>query len=298
MKTIVFERKPNVYLPEIIAYINYIENNISEFSAFDSEQIDDYNPTDFDIVWRFMGLDIRGTGRTVVHEYNSLSTGNFSSIKNKIKQTINIKPDARIFLNETVKKGFSFIDDIPFKYRDMGVDSIFFQHRKKNEPEYDFVYAGSLDRGKIIFSVLNHFRTTLKTSTLLIIGDVPDDLLKEYKNTYNIIFTGRVPYEEVAVLISKARYGLNLMPDKYPFNLQTATKVLEYCASGLPIISTDYSWIRQFERKKNGKFFFLNYNLENFTIENLEKHSFQTPKVDDYKWETVINNSKIFDLLR
>ena len=297
MTTIVFERNPGVYLPEISAYRRYIKKNLPEFSTFDSSKIDDYNPMDFDVVWRFMGLDTKGTGRKVIHAYNSLSTGRFPRLKNRVKQTINVKPHARVFLNETVKKGFFFADNIPFKYRDMGVDSTFFQ-QTKTAPEYDFVYAGSLDRGVAISSVLNHFQTILKTSTLLIIGAMPEDLLKEYENTTNIIFTGRVPYEEVAALMAKARYGLNLMPDQYPFNLQTATKVLEYCALSLPVVSTDYRWIRQFEKERKRKFFILESHLGNFTIKNLEKHSFKIPQIDNCEWESVIESSKIFDLLR
>lgn len=296
MTKIAFERRPNVYLPELTAYKRYVEKNMPGFSAFDSADVDGYDPMDFDIVWRFMGLDTKGTGRRVIHEYNSLSTGNFARFKNAVKQTLNARPYARVFLNETVRKGFFFPDSVPFRCRDMGIDLSFFQKREA-APEYDFIYAGSLNRGDSILSVLEHFKTTLKTASLLVVGNVSGEIHERYGAAKNIVFTGRVPHAEVSALMAKARYGLNLMPDRYPFNLQTATKVLEYCAAGLPVVSTDYRWIREFERNRKAKFFLLDGNLENLTLENLKNFPFQIPNVDDCEWGRVIEQSRVFDLL-
>lgn len=300
MKTIVFGRRPKVYLPEIKAYTNYIERYLPEYRAYDSYDLDNYDIEQSDIVWRFMGFDvfdIRDKGRQVIHEYNSLSAGYFARTRNEIKKSVNKRPHARIFLNRAVKKGFSFQDNIPCAVRDMGVDKQFFI-KKSNAPLYDFIYAGSLDRGLIVSKTLEHFKNNLKGAKLLVVGEVPKNIFKRYGQLSNITFTGRVPYTEVPELMAQARFGLNLMPDVYPFNAQTATKVLEYCAVGIPVVTTNYKWVRRFCIKKDAKFFNLRKDLGNLTMENLEKFSFVIPDVQDYEWNTLIKNSGVFDLLK
>ncbi len=295
---ILFERRPGVYLPEIAAYRAYCARNLPEVQTAETgEERQVHDPEAFDVVWRFMGMDRAGTGRRVIHEYNSLSTGRWARVKNSLKKGLNSRPTARIFLNDQVREGFSFSDNVPFRCRDMGVDQAFFAKAEGGKPEYDFVYAGSLDRGAIIRRVLAHFRDCPKTGRLLVIGSVPDDLYKAFKDVKSIIFAGRIPYVHVPHLMSQARYGLNLMPDCYPLNLQTATKVLEYCAVGLSVVTTDYRWVRAFERTRGASFFYLMSDVSNLTLANLENHAFHTPSVEDLEWDKIIGKSGVFDLL-
>jgi hypothetical protein len=41
----------------------------------------------------------------------------------------------------------------------------------------------------------------------------------------------------------QARAGLNLVPAHRPYTVQTSTKVLEYLAVGLPVVSNRYPWM-------------------------------------------------------
>ena len=86
---------------------------------------------------------------------------------------------------------------------------------------------------------------------ILLVGSVPEKLKRRYARFENIIMKCRVTHNEVATLISQSRFGVNLFRDIYPFNLQPATKVMEYCAVGIPVVTSDYRWIRNFEREKN-----------------------------------------------
>lgn len=297
MSTVVFGRRPKVYLPEITAYIDYINNHVDGWTGYDSHDIKDYSPNDFDVVWRFMGMDRSGQGRKIIHEYNSLSTGSFASFKNKMKKACNQRPDGRVFLNRAVKSHFSFNDGVPERMRDMGIDKHFFDLSDVKK-EYDFVYSGSLtDRGRVVTDGLHFFKDQLKEYSLLVIGDVPDAIYDYFKDTKNITFTGRVPYRDVPNVAKKAIYGLNLMPDIYPLNAQTATKVIEYCALGLKVVTSDYKWSRKFCRTRQANFFFLKNDFENLTPKNLESFEFKTPSVDDLEWSSLIKSSKIFDLL-
>lgn len=296
MTSILFVRKPDVYLPELPAYEAYLAKHYPNVKVFQSTDANNALYQDYDINWHFMGVDCIGQGKYVVHEYNSLSTPPFAKIKNFIKRTVNKKPDRRVFLSEAVRAGFGYQDNVPFHLRDMGIDERFFNINK--EPEYDFVLAGGLNRGPLVAKLLEKFSTgSLKKTNILLLGDAPEPILSRFKSYENIIFKGRVPYYEMADLIGKARYGLNIQPDYYPFNIQTSTKLLEYCAAGIPVISTDYSWLRQFEAKHKAHFYKLDEELENFDMASLHAFDFAIPNVDAFKWESIISQSNIFSFL-
>lgn len=299
MKKIIFLRRHGVYLPEINAYINYLQNNFLNIEAYDSlDIVNDFSETDFDIVWKFMGFDLIKNSSFVVHEYGSLSLGLMPRIKNFIKKTINTKPSLRVFLNRAVKAEMGFHDNVPNMLREMGVSTPFFRGRPNPNPEFDYVYSGSLNRGKTIISLLNHFKTLKKGEKLLVVGSVPDIIHNTFGMCSNIYFTGKLKYEEVPDVISNAKYGLNAMPNIYPYNLQTSTKVLEYCAARLPVISTRYTWIEDFEKKSRARFFYTQDDFSNLSLKNLDNHEFLIPDVKNYHWDTIIQRSGIFDFLK
>ena len=87
MKSILFVRKPYVYLPEVAAYKKYLGAHYPQIEVFESTALGSYRLEDFDVTWHFMGLDTKGGGRYLVHEYNSLSTQPLARLKNKINKT-------------------------------------------------------------------------------------------------------------------------------------------------------------------------------------------------------------------
>lgn len=297
MTKILFIRRPHVYLPEIAAYKSYLAKHHPLVKTFESTNLDKFDPMDYDVVWHFMGQDMKGDGRYVVHEYNSLSTPPFVFLKNQVKKLINIKPDKRIFLNKTVFDVFSFKDDTPHCLRDMGVDEDFFQTKPAACPSYDFIYAGGLNRGDIIIQTLEHFANNMSDASIVLVGDAPKPLKARFKGNKNIIFKGRVPYSEVPILMSNARYGLNIMPDIKPFNIQTATKVLEYAAIGLPIVTTSYKWINDFEANNKSAFFKIKPDLSNLSLKELDEFTFITPNIEELSWDNIIKKSNIFSFL-
>lgn len=299
MKNILFLRRGGVYLPEISAYIAYLRTFFPLIEAHDSaEGAEDFPEDTFDVVWKFMGFDRTKSSRSfVVHEYGSLSVGRFPEAKNLIKRALNVTPDLRVFLNDNVRQGMGFRDNVAYRLRDMGVSGGFFRPTPRPDPEFDFVYAGSLDRGRVIYSMLEHFKTRMAGAKLLVVGVVPDDLHALYGHVSNICFTGRLKYDDVPDAIIRARYGLNIMPDVYPFNIQTSTKVLEYCAAGLPVVSTDYRWIRDFERHSGGRFFYCDRDFRTLSLDAVGRHDFHVPDVTAYHWNRLIEKSGVFDFL-
>ncbi len=297
MRKILFVRNEKAFLPEIDAYIKYF-NNTDEFVAYDSSEIGNYDINNFDIIWEMKGFGgIRSSKHIIIHDYASLSVGSFAKSKNWIKSIINPKADLRIFLNKNVKQEFYFKNDIRYCYRDMGIDEKFIK-LKSSQKEYEFVYIGAISKERNIDQLLEIF-TNNQIGKLCLIGNIEDDLYKKYKYNKNFIFTGKLSYEEVPNVASKAIYGINYIPDKYPYNLQTSTKLLEYLAMDLKVITTDYQWIKEFEQKEKIKMYKLNNLINDLSINKIEKFDFISHKnMEKFLWNNIINESGVLKELK
>lgn len=294
MKRILFEHNNRSYLPELEAYQQFLkEIDGVEVNVTSSPSLAERSYSD--IIWRFMGTDrLKTPDRFLCHEYNSLSTPPCAVLKNSLKRFLAPKPNFRVFLNENVYKGFGFSDQISYSFRDMGISEKFFQVTNMMQPEYDFAYCGSISKSRNIQVLLEHFQQTPDAGSILLVGDPEADLFDRYCHSKNIVFTGRVDNHQVPDLLRKARWGINFMPDKYPFNRQTSTKVLEYMAVGLGVVSTRYKWIEDFNRVRQAKIFWIKNDLSNLKAEFVEKQGTQASDVSDLEWNKVITKSGIF----
>ena len=290
MRNILLLSSRKSYLPEVEAYKKYLSNE--EYQFIDSRELGTINFHEFDLIWKFMGTDFhKNTNVPIIHEYASLSTGNFAKVKNSIKRIFNIKPEMRIFLNKDVKREFNFNDGVPYVYRDMGVDDCFFI--KNDNKNYDFVYVGEMSAERGITNILEKFAKDLNTQSLLMVGEPEKPLYEKYKNFKNIIFTGRVNYKEVPKIASQAEYAINYIPDKYPYNLQTSTKLLEYIAMNLKIVTTNYRWVNEFEKDRKMKFYKISAKLNELKVNKLSEFKFCNMNIDDCNWKNIIEKSKI-----
>ena len=288
--------KGKAYMPEILAYQTFF-NGRTEFTFYNSADLVDWEIGDFDVIWSFMGIDCARHNKIRIHDYASLSTGKFPYIKNKVKKVINEEPNLRLFLNRNVREGFKFNDSVPHIYRDMGVKDEFFYHSKNTKKEWEFVYVGSISRARGTHIILDKFISQHKKERMLLIGSVGNDIYDIYKKYRNIVFAGKLDYAEVPRLASKAVYGINYVPNIYPYNLQTSTKVLEYCAMGLKTITNSYTWINEFENRYNARFYHLGQDM-NFENKKLQNYDFIVPNVEGLNWENVLDNSGLLDKLK
>jgi glycosyltransferase involved in cell wall biosynthesis len=270
------------YSPESYAYERYFRAHgwiVERAAAAECEEV-------VDVEIRMLGLDPiwhgRRTARTLVHEYHSLSTGTGAKLKNLGKRLLNRQPDGRIFLDETVRLGYSFSDEIPFLLRPMGIDQEFFDV-KQGAKLYDFVYCGSLHRVGLI-QVIS--KIILMNFRVLLIGHIPSDVQAAFAESELVDFAGPQARDKIPELLAAARFGLNYVPDEYPLNIQTSTKVLEYVAAGLPVISNRYRWIEDFSK------------LAGFPVmwlDDVSEHTCNTLRpVDrrllcDLEWESMLN---------
>jgi len=294
MKKILFLHPGKAYLPELLLYKKFF----AEYEFFNCQELTSYTWTDFDLIWQFMGVDVRFSKATSIpriHEYASLSVGRGAKWKDTVKRHLNVKPSLRIFLNEEIRKRYGFHDDVPYCYRDMGVDTVFF-HREKTAKKYDFVYVGHMGAERGFAKVLDFFSHHPEKSLLLI--GTPDEALYQFYQRYdNLIFAGRIPYEMVPSLAREAEYALNYIPNVYPYYLQTSTKLLEYVAMDLKIVTTDYAWVNAFEKRRKMRFYKIKEDFSDMDWEKLRTFPFCNSSVEDLQWKNILEQSRIRERL-
>lgn len=244
-KTVHFVHSGPAYMPELAAYARHLAA-LGHHSVRHGDPAT--VPDDADIVWWICGhISPRHSHRLrhslQVHEYASASVGRWPGIKDRIKRWLHPRPDHRVFLNAWVRDRMGFDDDVPFSLREMGVPETFLHAQAVAAPEHDLVYLGEMAR-------LSAFMPTLRAISeaglrLLLVGQPSPQLQQKLQTLPGVQITGHVPQHEVPSLLLRARAGLNLMPLRRPLTHQTATKVLEYLAVGLPVLSNDYPWARQ-----------------------------------------------------
>ncbi|AUC06514.1 glycosyltransferase family 4 protein [Acinetobacter lwoffii] len=274
------------YTPEAYAYEKYLKK-LGHQVQLDYE-LDPNN----DVNIYFMGARPfwkKKEGRAIeIHEYQSLSTPPYAHFKNFAKKIVNKQPNGRIFLNEFVHHDLSFRDNIPYIYRDMGVDEALFQSPSEN-PLYDIIYCGSIAGRNGLIEVLRKLAANYK---VVVIGHV-SDLERSLLMHENIVILGRVERSDLPEIYRNSRFGLNFTPDIYPFNIQTSTKTLEYLASGLGVISNKYKWSEQFFNEINCQPIWLDdYDF----IESIELNNIMMVfpcLMRKYAWNDILSESKL-----
>lgn len=276
----------SAYTPESYAYKDYLEK-LGHHVELDY-QLDPNN----DINIYFMGIEPfwrkERSSCINVHEYQSLSTAPFAVFKNLIKNNINKKPDGRIFLNNFVKLEMSFNDDVPNLIRDMGVDKGFFQSPIE-KPDFDITYCGSVVGRKGLIEEI--IRLSTLGFKIQVIGNLDIKTAQIFKKYDNIKTWGSVCRAEIPELYKNSKYGLNFTPDIYPFNKQTSTKVLEYIASGLIVLSNKYDWISEFSINNSFEVIWLNNVNSNKCVDDKVTGFKDNSMIKKFEWNNVLDES-------
>ena len=167
--------------------------------------------------------------------------------------------DGYIFITEGLKRFYENkikIDSKSFDIIPSGVDLNLFSKKdpiiirdKYNLKEDDFLigYVGGISKMRELDFILKAFKELNKTNKnykLMFVGDGDDKkhletLVKKLQVENKVIFTGRIPYEEVPYYMSAFDVGLCHLPDKLVFRYSFPMKVLEYLACGTPVLASD-----------------------------------------------------------
>lgn len=195
------------------------------------------------ICWMMMGhYPQKIKARLVIHDYRSLSVGKLHWVKDKIKKYTNAVPDLRIYPNKAIEAVMGFSDHVPHFYIPVGIadyakDYVALSFEEK---ECDFCYIGVMSNERKISLILDSFLKRFGTTKTFHLYGVPEDSLEQrYKAHRNIVFKGKRPQKEVFESLKKARVAVNYFPNYFPHTLQTPTKLLEYGALGMRILSND-----------------------------------------------------------
>ncbi|MBS1598616.1 MAG: glycosyltransferase [Bacteroidetes bacterium] len=295
---IAFIHSHKSFLPEIQAYQIFFSKTGINIEVIDSKKDKE---TDADVEWYFMGTSNKRKRKNsiIIHEYASASTPPFQKGKNFIKRFYNTQPDYRLFLNEYVQQSLDFKDDVPYGIRDMGIDEVFLNNPTNKTKDYDFIYVGNVAPEREIEKLLTCFtRKDLEKRTILILSNDYEKLANRFVAFSNIYFKGPVAHDQVPGFLSKAFFCINYIPDKEPFNQQTPVKFLEYLALGLPVISSRYSWIENFQKCYGGNYFFLEKDLSNFTWAKVNEFAYSCPDLQNWTWEKQIRRSGVLEFLQ
>lgn len=285
-----FVRNGPSYLPELEAYAAFIASQGHQTEIHDASVT---IPNDARVVWWICGrvphLEQRRLKHAFhIHEYSSSSVPPYAWLKDQVKHFTQPMPEYRVFQNPWVRERMGFSSLVPSCLRDMGIASVFFEPPATPiQPTFDLVYLGEMTRLQPFLPVLQSIHQAGRT--LLLVGDVPQHIQAQLPSSVSI--SGRVAHTEVPAQLRRARYGLNLVSNIAPYNQQTSTKLLEYCAVGLPVVSNDYPWVRYFASRHNGNFHMLGDNPNTWAPsfgKALEAYPYQVPDLQDMHWPNLL----------
>lgn len=305
MITVHFVHGARSYLPELAAYQAHIEHLGHAVQMHtQAHTVPDGARAVWWICGRVPGDQARRLkGAVQVHEYASASVAPLAWLKDRIKQWQQPVPDFRVFQSEWVRHRMGFGDNapgaVPYALRDMGVPDAFLTAQALQPPEFDLVYLGEMSR-------LLHFVPLLHTLgqaalSLLLVGDVPPALQERLAALGHIQSTGRVPQDQVPAQLLRARAGLNLMPDVLPLSEQTSTKMLEYLALGLPVISNPYAWAQRTSLAHAGRVQLLDVHATaaqwQAAVKALPQHQTDRQHLQALRWSQQLQNLPVWSVL-
>lgn len=284
----------DAYLPELQAYVEYVQ--AAGHQARVHRKMASL-PEDAAVLWWMCGqvsghLAKRYPSAFHIHEYASTSVPPLAWLKDQVKRLRQPRPQYRIFQNAWVEQRMQFGDGIPYECRDMGIAPIFFEmSHELSAPEFDFVYLGEMRRLQYFLPVFDGLAHAGKS--VLLVGELPEELNRQLKVYANVTSTGRLEHNQVPVHLRRARFGLNLVPDQLPYTRQTSTKLLEYCAAGLLVVSTDYRWVRAFEQQYRARFAYIPFHADAEVYcallgSALNQQSFVVPDIRPLAWPTLL----------
>lgn len=296
---IAFIHSGRALLPEIEAYQEYFSERGIETAVLKKHERSRLEPA---VEWHFMGLNVvrKFPRAALIHEYASASVPPLAWLKDKSKAVLNLKPEFRLFLNSRVQQRFGFTDNVPCGYRDMGVPENWLTDiNTDTSKQFDFVYAGSASPALEFKMMLDLFaKGNFRSKTLLVLLRDASTYQQQYDKYRNITFAGPVAHKEIRSRIISARYGINFKPNVEPYSFQTSTKILEYSACGLPVVTTATDWIRNFEKESGACFFYLREDMHHLNPDEVANYPFRIADVRRHTWQQQIESSGIMLFLK
>ena len=287
--------------PEIPALARFLDA-AEGFQSMLHETEASIDPAQTDVVYRMMGMAPRWVATRVpeVHDYASLSTGRLPRAKNHLKRIANRQPLLRSFLSPFVRDELGFTDHVPFIERDMGVPASFFEARRATweapaSYEFDLIYVGSLSATRAVHQMVEH--AVGADLTVLLVGEPAPGLVDRFRHTPLVQFAGQVPQHEIPAQCGRAWAGVSQVPDVYPLSRQTPTKILEYCALGMPVVTNSTTWARTYQRSSGASFLTV-ASWSGLSKSDVHGFGYRLPDVAVPSWDEVFAMADVLGALR
>ena len=155
--------------------------------------------------------------------------------------------------------------------------------------EFDFVYCGAVGRVGVKEAISKIASLGFRFA---VVGNTEKEgrvLSCVSKNTHCF---GKVSLKRSYEIMASAKYGLNFTPGIFPFNIQDSTKVIEYCALGLDVVTNRYKWVDEFEEKIGAKF--LSFEAVD-SYESVSSFNFKQGDIEIYSWDNVISKADLMN---
>lgn len=129
--------------------------------------------------------------------------------------------------------------------------------RKDDDEIFNIVYLGTIGISRGLKECVEAVsKTTIPNVRLHIIGEckIPE-LLHLFKTTENVIYHGRIPWENLTDTLSKMHIGMiTLQPvPAYLYSPgENIVKLFDYASLGIPFVISDFPGIRKFVEKNGG----------------------------------------------
>jgi hypothetical protein len=150
---------------------------------------------------------------------------------------------------------------------------------RNGRPSFWGVYAGTTERPGV--------KQTLRRISAAGLSIAVASRDRPFARSGNLDFLGPLSLPELYGLYAECRVGLNLVPESALFSLQQSTKLIEYCGTGLSIVSTDHLWSRRFLEELHGSWTPLR-DVESFVLQGRAYPA--PPDVTHLDWRVILDH--------
>lgn len=185
----------------------------------------------------------------------------------RLKHSYTVCRSIADYYNDKYKIDMQVVRNIPFAQ----LNNKFSERIINSKGKKIILYQGAVNVGRGIEWVIDAM-PYLDDFIFYVIGD--GDVLEELKQKVNklklnekVIFTGRIPFDELSRFTQSADIGVNLLDNNglsYYFSLPN--RIFDYIRSGVPVLATDFPEIRRIVKTYQVGKLIDNYQPENLAL--------------------------------
>lgn len=209
-------------------------------------------------------------------------------------------------MNNYIKEKFKILDgyseavingSTKLNYENKLESSVF---EKITQSNYKCVYAGTLNKGRQIETLIDLF-SELKNVSLILLGDW-GEWLNNYKLPFNVIYLGNKNHDIAQQIVSKCDLGLiQYSADRFYYNLCFPTKISFYLTAGLPVLTTPLTELKT-HFSTSECVYFVEFDQWKTFLLSMDTDFINKSKLnakiegEKYEWASVLSYSKFLNI--